>query len=455
VFLDVSMDRHVLLFTIGVTMATALLFGVAPALQASGVAPMEAMKDSSARYSPRAGWRGGAVDGLIVAQVALTLVLVVAAGLFVRTFASLATRPLGFDRDRVLIAAVNTHSATIELSQRLPLYDRARDAVRSLPGVADASVSLATPPVEMISILPVNSISGGTPLQGMARMTAVNFVTSGWFSTFGMRVRAGRDITDLDRAGAPRVGVVNLAFSGKYLYGESPLGHRIASTVGQPPVTLSIEVVGVVEDAVFGSLRAPQHPMLYLPMAQSDWLPPPPAQADLSVRSGGAPPLQLARSVAAAVHGVNPDMVVTFRSLTDQVGSTLAQERIVAMLSGFFGTLALLLAALGLYGVTSYAVSRRRTEIGIRAALGASRGGLVRLVLSRVATLVAAGVVIGAGLSMWASKFVAALLYGLEPRDPATLAGAAIVLAAVGAAAGGLPAYRASRIDPAEVLRDA
>ena len=456
VFLDVSMDPHVLLFTIGVTMATALLFGVAPALQASGVAPMEAMKDQGARYSPRTGLRGGAADSLIVAQVALTLVLVVGAGLFVRTFTSLETRPLGFDRDRVLIAAVNTHSAAIEPSQRLPLYDRARDAVRALPGVADASVSLATPPVEMISILPVNSISGGTPLQGMERMTAVNFVTPGWFSTFGTRVRAGRDISERDREGAPRVGVVNLAFARKYLRGGSPLGHRIASTVGQPPVTLSIEIVGVVEDALFGSLRAPQHPMLYLPMAQTDWLQQwPPAQADLSVRSGGAPPLQLARSVAAAVHAVNPDMVVTFRSLTDQVGATLAQERIVAMLSGFFGTLALLLAALGLYGVTSYAVSRRRTEIGIRAALGASRGGLVRLVLSRVATLVAAGVVIGAGLSVWASTFVGALLYGLEPRDPATLAGAAIVLAAVGAVAGGVPAYRASRIDPAQVLRDA
>ena len=209
VFLDVSMDRRVLLFTIGVTMATALLFGVAPALQASSVAPMEAMKDQGARFSPRTGWRGGAIDSLIVAQVALTLVLVVGAGLFVRTFESLATRPLGFDRDRVLIAAVNTHSTAIEPSQRLPLYDRTRDAVRALPGVADASVSLVTPPVEMISVLPVNSISGGTPLQGMLRMTAVNFVTPGWFNTFGMRIRAGRDISDRDRAGAPRVGVAN------------------------------------------------------------------------------------------------------------------------------------------------------------------------------------------------------------------------------------------------------
>jgi putative ABC transport system permease protein len=454
VFLNLSIDRHVLLFTIGIAVATALLFGVAPALQASGVAPMEAMKDHGTRHSPGEGRRGGVASGLVVAQVALSVVLVVAAGLFVRTFASLATRPLGFDRDRVLVASVNTHSAAIEASQRLPLYDRARDAVRALPDVADASVSLATPPAEMISILPVNTISGGTPLQGMERMTAVNFVTSGWFSTFGIRVRAGRDIADRDRAGTPRVAVANLAFARKYLHGESPLGHRIASTVGQPPLTLSIDVVGVVEDAVFGSLRAPQHPMLYLPLAQSDWLPPPPARADLSVRSSGAPPLQLARGVAAAVRGVNPDIVVTFQSLTDQVNATLTQERLVAMLSGFFGALALLLAGLGLYGATAYAVARRRAEIGIRMALGATHTGVVRLILSRVTKLVGAGVVVGACISLWASRFVASLLYGLEPRDPVTLAGAVVVLTAVGAVAGWLPAYRASRIDPAEVLRD-
>ena len=322
--------------------------------------------------------------------------------------------------------------------------------------MADASVSLATPPVEMISILPVNSISGGTPLQGMERMTAVNFVTPGWFSTFGMRVRAGRDISRPRPHRSPsRRG------------GQS--GIRAQVPARREPARAPDRVNGrtAAGDLVDRNRRRGRGRRVRIAprTSASHAVSPdgadrlaaaaPPAQADLSVRSGGAPPLQLARSVAAAVHGVNPDMVVTFRSLTDQVGATLAQERIVAMLSGFFGTLALLLAALGLYGVTSYAVSRRRTEIGIRAALGASRGGLVRLVLSRVATLVAAGVVIGAGLSMWASKFVAALLYGLEPRDPATLAGAAIVLAAVGAAAGGLPAYRASRIDPAEVLRDA
>jgi putative ABC transport system permease protein len=457
VFLDLSLDRHVLLFTIGVALATALLFGVAPALQASGVAPMEAMKDHGTRLSPGEGRRGGVASGLVVGQVALSVVLVVAAGLFVRTFTALATRPLGFERNRVLVASVNAHSAAIDLAERLPLYERARDAVRALPGVAAAAFSYQTPPVTgMISIMSVDTISGGVPLLGMARMSAVNFITPGWFSALGTRVVAGRDVTDRDRQGTPPVVVANRAFARKFLNSASPLGHTIATTVGLPGHPLSIEVVGVVEDAVHGSLRYPVSPMLYLPMAQVDWLPSAVlAQVDLSVRSDdGVPPLQLARSVAAAIQAVNPDMVVTFRSLTDQVNATLTQERVVALLSGLFGGLALLLAALGLYGVTAYAVGRRRREIGIRMALGAAPAGIIRLVLSRVTLLVGVGVMAGAGVSIWASRFVATLLYGLEPRDPITLVGAALVLGTVGGAAGWLPAYHASRIDPAEVLRD-
>jgi ABC-type antimicrobial peptide transport system permease subunit len=140
--------------------------------------------------------------------------------------------------------------------------------------------------------------------------------------------------------------------------------------------------------------------------------------------------------------------------MTDQVNASLTQERVIAMLAGFFGALALLLAGLGLYGVTSYAVSRRRTEIGIRMALGAQPSGVVRLVLARVALLVGTGLIVGTGVSLWASTFIASLLYGLAPRDRVTLVGAAVVLSAVGAAAGWVPAYRASRIDPAAVLRD-
>jgi len=175
--------------------------------------------------------------------------------------------------------------------------------------------------------------------------------------------------------------------------------------------------------------------------------------AYIGVRTTGDP-ARLARSIESAIAEVDPNVVLAFRPLVDQVGAGVAQERLVAMLSGFFGALALLLAGLGLYGVTSYAVTRRRAEIGIRMALGAAPASVVRLVLSRVSRLVGLGVLAGAGISLWASTFVAALLYGLEPRDPATLVGSAAVLAAVGVLAGWLPAFRASRIDPADVLRE-
>jgi ABC-type antimicrobial peptide transport system permease subunit len=174
----------------------------------------------------------------------------------------------------------------------------------------------------------------------------------------------------------------------------------------------------------------------------------------VSIRAAGGSPALLTKSVAAALTGVNKDVAITFRLLTEQVNASLIQERVVAMLSGFFGGLALLLAALGLYGVTSYAVSRRRTEIGIRMALGAAPGGVVRMVLRRVALLVGVGVIVGASASLWASKFVATLLYGLQPRDPFTLIAAALVLSLIGAVAGWIPARRAARIDPARVLRE-
>jgi putative ABC transport system permease protein len=213
-------------------------------------------------------------------------------------------------------------------------------------------------------------------------------------------------------------------------------------------------IVGVVGDAMYNGLRADAAPIAYSPLAQFDFPGSVPIDITLSIRASAGSPTLLARSVAAALIAEEPDLAFTFRPMTDQVSASLTQERVIAMLAGFFGALALLLAGLGLYGVTSYAVSRRRTEIGIRMALGAEPGSVIRLVLSRVTMLVAIGVVVGAGVSAWASKFIETLLYGLEPRDPITLIGAAVVLATVGAAAGWLPAYRASRIDPAEVLRD-
>jgi putative ABC transport system permease protein len=453
VFLDLGLDWRVLAFTMVVAMATALLFGTAPAFRTSDVQPMEAMKEHGRGGGGES--RIGLANSLVVAQVTLSLVLVVAAGLFMRTFSSLANLHLGFDRDRVLVATVNAQRTEIPAAERLAVYERVHQAVAAAPGVAAAGVSIVTP----VSGMAWNNridVSGGVVLPDRQRLAFFNAITPGWLTTFGTPVAAGRDIAAGDTKSAPRIMLVNEAFARKFLNGASPIGHTvtmpgIANTPSQPA-----EIVGVVADAVYRSLRDPVPPTIYVPLAQFDDGPrPAPASISVSVRSASQSPALLTRTVAEAIGRVNPDLALTFRPLAEQVNASLTQERLVAMLAGFFGGLALLLAGLGLYGVTSYAVSRRRTEIGIRMALGAAPGGVVRLVLTRVTLLVGAGIVAGWAISLWAAQFVSTLLYGLQPRDPLTIIGAAASLAAVGAGAGWLPAYRASRIDPAEVLRDA
>ena len=283
-------------------------------------------------------------------------------------------------------------------------------------------------------------------------MTNINLLSSSWFATMGTRVIAGRDFTDRDVAGGAPVAIVNEAFARKYFDGQNPIGRRVVQPGSPSRAAIDREIVGYVEDAVYRALREPVPPTMYLPLAQHAE---PPSSMSISVRAAGGSPALLTKSLTAALTGVNKDIAITLRLLSEQVHASLIQERMVAMLSGFFGGLALLLAGLGLYGITSYAVSRRRTEIGIRMALGAAPGGVIRMVLRRVALLVGAGVLLGAGVSVWASRFVSTLLYGLQPRDPATLVLAALVLSLIGAMAGWIPARRAARIDPARVLRDA
>jgi predicted permease len=371
-----------------------------------------------------------------------------------RTFSSLSGLHLGFDRDRVLLVTINAQRTEIPPADRLATFERIRQRVLAVPGVASAAVSLVTPVSGSTWDNRVD-ISDSVDLPERERQSNFNAITPGWLTTFGTPLIAGRDIADGDRQGTPPIAIVNQTFAKKFLNGASPIGHTVTTGGAGPGAEPPREIVGVVGDAVYRALREPVPPTVYVPLAQLDESRrPAPASMSVSVRSATGNPALLARSVSAAITDVNRDLALTFRPLVDQVNASLTQERIVAMLAGFFGALALLLAAIGLYGVTSYAVSRRRTEIGIRMALGAAPGGVVRMVLSRVTLLVVIGVAVGGALSLWASKFVETLVYGLEPRDPATLAGAAVVLAAVGAIAGWLPAHRASRIDPAEVLRE-
>jgi putative ABC transport system permease protein len=448
VFLDLTVDWRVLAFTTGTTVITALLFGVAPAFRAAGVAPMEAIKEHG-----RGAWgetgRVSFANALVVAQVALSVILVVAAALFLRTFTKLATLDLGFKPARVLVVKMSAERAPIHPAQRMAVYERARQAVAELPGVQSAALSLVTP-VSGNNWGNRLEVSGGVALTDSRRSALRNLVSPGFFDTYSQHLVAGRAFNDGDRDGSPPVAIVNQAFARRFLNGANPIGHTLRRFPVQPDEP-ALEIVGVVGDAVYRRLRDPVPPTVYSSATQSVDVPT--TEFNLSVRAAGSPAL-LTRSIADAIAVVNKDLALTFRPLSDQIGASLTQERIVAMLAGFFGALALLLAGLGLYGVTSYAVTRRRTEIGIRLALGAAPAGVVRLVLSRVSILVGLGVAIGAGLSLWASQFVATLLYGLQPRDPMTLVGSAAILAAVGALAGWLPAHRASRIDPAEVLRD-
>jgi len=452
VFLDLSLDLRVLAFTAAVTIATALLFGMAPAFRAADSAPIDALKEHGRSASGDA--RISMASGLVVAQVALSLVLVVAAGLFMRTFRSLASLQLGFHSDRVLVVTVNSQRTEIPPADRLAVFERIRQRVAAVPGVAAVGVSVVTPVSGMVWNNRVQ-VPGAVTLPERQSASNFNAITPGWLTTFGTPLVAGRDVTEADRKGAAPVALVNQAFAKKFLNGANPVGRTVVASAGTPFAESPREIVGLVADAVYRSLREPVPPTMYVPLAQfDDSRRPPPPTMSISVRAQSGPPALLARGVAAAIGDVNHDLALTFRPLADQVNASLTQERLVALLSGFFGALALLLAGLGLYGVTSYAVTRRRAEIGIRMALGAAPSGIVRLVLARVTLLVAFGVAVGAAVSVWAARFVASLLYGLEPRDPVTLIGSAVALATVGALAGWLPAYRASQIDPAAVLRD-
>jgi predicted permease len=448
VFLDLSIDWRVLEFTALVTIATALLFGTAPSLRAAKVEPNEALKEQGRGIAGDARFAlGGA---LVIAQVALSLVLVVAAGLFVRTFFTLTSQPLGFDPDRVLVAAVDASAARVDPADRVPLFERWREAAAAVPGVSAAAASAVTPISGSTWRFRID-LPDGPPLPERERAVYVNVVSGGFFQTFGTRLIAGRDFTTADRSSAPPVTIVNEAYARKFLNGQNPLDQRVhlAGSPSRPAV--SREIVGYAQDAIYRNLRQAVPPTIYIPLGQQPEMRP---AISISVRAASGSPALLTRGVADALNRTSPGLAITFRPLAEQVHSSLVQERLVANLSGFFGALALLLAAIGLYGVTSYAVSRRRTEIGIRMALGAAPASVVRMVLKRVAWLVSAGVAVGALVTFWAATLVSSLLFGLTPRDPVTLVAAALVLVTIGGAAGWLPAWRASRIDPARVLRE-
>ncbi len=430
--LDLRPDVRVVAFAAGAGILTALLFGLAPAVHATRVQPVAALKG-------RTGARGDAgttrtTSVLIALQVSLSLVLVLGAALFVRTFERLLQVPLGFDADRVLIVSVETARIAATPEERLALYQRIADGVAATPGVARAAAS---------TFMPLSRAAQAPVLAQAARAEAA--VGPGWFATCGTRVLAGRDFSASDRADDASVAIANQAFVRRFLPDRQPIGERVDGRT----------IVGVVGDAVFASVRSGTKPTLYLPLTQSAGTRPPGSTSiTITARAAAGAPEALTKVVSATLASLDPRLAFTFATLDEQVEASIAQERIVASLAGLFGILAMLLAGLGLFGLTTYAVNRRRFEIGVRIALGASRRHVLAIVLKRSAIVTIAGLAAGLAIVAPASRYVRAMLFGVSAFDPGTVLVVIGGLAAVALAASLVPARRAARIDPVVALRN-
>ena len=284
----------------------------------------------------------------------------------------------------------------------------------------------------------------GLSLSREERRVYKNEVSPAWFSTYGIPFVSGRDFNLNEQTRNPTVAIVNEAFVRRYFGGKNPIGQTIREVGGPNDSTPALAIVGVVKDAVYVSLRDGPTPTMYLPAR---------LMSAVSVRAGHEAPAELISSVRTAIGNVDRDLSLSIRPLASDFAVFVARERLLGLLSGFFGALSLLLSAIGLYGVVSYGVGARRTEIGIRMALGAGQFCVVWLVVRRVALLVTLGVLVGVLISVWGMQSVSALLFGLQAHDPTTYLAAVVVLMAVGVAASWVPARRAARINPAITLR--
>jgi putative ABC transport system permease protein len=445
VSLDLGLDWRVLAFTAAVACLAAVVAGLAPVLGLNRVGAGEAIKDAGRGIA--GGGRFSVRGTIVVVQIAVSFVLVVAAGLFLHTFASLNQLPLGFVPGPLLVAEVNLQTGGGPSEARNARVERLRDATAAVPGVRSAAVSS------------VRLLTGGGTSTGMiaindGQMTRIrptlwlNGTTPGWFQTMGMPFRSGRDFETGDRLGSRPVAIVNETFVQRFMAGEQPIGQTVR--LGFEPGT-SYEIVGVVGDAVYTTPRDGMVATMYVAMAQrrpSEFWP----TVLLTVNMAGTRTM-VERDVAEALRRADPAIAFTFGTFDQLIEATVTQERLIALVSAFFGGLALLLAAVGLYGIVAHAVRARQQEIGLRIALGATPSSILRIVFESVGLLIAAGLLLGVAGSLWAARFVEALLFQLAPRDPATFGGAAVVLIAVGVVAAWLPAHRAARIDPVAALR--
>jgi predicted permease len=447
VFLDLSVDSRALAFTAGVAILTGLLFGLAPAWRGTRVDPQSAMK-ANARGVIEGG-KFGLGQALVVVQVALSLLLVAGAGLMLATFFRLETLDPGFEREHVLLAGVDLQNGHYPPARVGPVFDEMLARLRALPGVRSASDSDVTPIDNSIDASYLR-IEGYASKSREDTLVYLNEVSERYFETLGTDLLAGRDFNSHDTPESPKVAIVNQTMAKKFFAGQNPIGRRYRSDNGNK-LGDWIEIVGVVKDAKYVALREDIHPTAYVAASQDATRN---ESNTFELRVAAGAPTAAISAVKSAIAGINREVSFQFKTLALQVDESLARERLLATLSGFFGGLALILAAIGLYGVMSYNITRRRNEIGIRMALGAAQSRVLRMVLGEAAALIGIGLGIGLGAAVATTRFIAGFLYGMKANDPRTFFLAAALLALVAVLAGYLPARKASRLDPMNALRE-
>ena len=437
------MDWKVLVFVAAVTLVTGLVFGIAPALRGTGMNVSSSLKETS--RSVVAG-RSVLAKALLVVQVAMSLVLLVGAGLFLQTLQNLRHVDVGFNPENLLLFRVNPSLNRYDEKQTTALYHDLLERLQSVPGVRGAALSspaLLSGSVNSTSIY-VQGRSYSGSRQGENNGINRLVVSPNFFEVMGIPVVLGRAFTDRDNADAPKVVVINEAAVRKYFPNQNPLGRRFGSSV---ETTGQLEIVGVLHDVKYDSVRDATPPTMYVPYPQARV-----GGANLELRTAGVPSGVMG-AVREAARQIDPNLPLTDVSTQiEQIEKRYAQEKLFAQAYTLFGALALFLASIGLFGLMSYNVSRRTNEIGIRMALGAQRQDVLRLVMRESMLLVTLGVVIGAGVALASSGLIEKLLYGLPPRDARSMLLAIGVMVAVSAIAGYLPARRASRVDPMVAL---
>jgi putative ABC transport system permease protein len=445
-WIDLAVDSRVTAFTLAASLATALLFGLAPALQAARADLVPALKDAAARTGRR---RTRLRSALVVAQVMLSLVVLVAAGLVVRALGRLQTLSPGFEVERGLVASFDLGLQNYDSARGQEFERRLVERVRALPGVRDASLTDLMP-------LSLNYSSSDIHVEGQpgarganAPISMVASVGHEYFKTMGISLVSGRGFTEADRENAPRVVVVNETLARRFFPGEDParsaLGRRVSFAGDSGPW---MEIVGVAADGKYWTIGEAPQLFVYSPIEQSYS-----QTATLVVRSEGDP-RSLVAPIRAEVARLDPALpLYDVKTLEEHMGVSLFPARVAASLLGGFGLLALLLAAMGVYGVVSYSVAQRTREIGIRLALGARARDVLRLVAGRGMALVTAGLVAGLAVSLILTRFMEGVLYGVSATDALTFAVVVLLLACVALLACLVPARRATKVDPMVALR--